>query len=92
MGNGRDGSAVQVRKSADRTEKVRSFINLIVEEHAYTGRERFAEHETEVDETMAVIRHVELTSEPPRLPSGSRVRLTNMASGVDSKFILRWRA
>ena len=69
--NGRDGWTLQVRKSADRTEKVQSFINLIIEEHTYTGRERFAEHETEVDDGMAVSRYVDLTSELQRLPSGS---------------------
>ena len=62
---------------------------MIIEEHTYTGRERVAEHETEVDETMAVSRYVDLTSELSRLPSGSGVRLTNMTSGRDSKFIMR---
>ena len=80
-----------MRKFADRTERLQSFINLIIEEHAYTGRERFAERETEVNETMAVSRHVESTSESPRLLLGSRVRLTNMTTGMESKIILRWR-
>ena len=75
-----------------RTERVQSFIDLIIEEHACTGRERFAERETEVDETMAVSRHVALTSELQRLRSGSRVRLTDTASDMDSRFVLRWRA
>ena len=65
---------------------------MIIEEHTYTGRERFAEHEAEVDETMAVSRYVDMTSELPRLPSGSGVRLANMTSGMDPKFIMRWRA
>jgi hypothetical protein len=67
-------------------------IDLIVEEHAYTGGGRFSERETEVDQAMADSRHVALTPELPRLRSGSRVRLTNTASGMGSTFILGWRA